>query len=82
MAVAREKSRLVPINAIPKGRPTSFENATIETSSVITVGIIRPMSTMLVISSFSPSVRELQFHGANMPLFQFDMLVALLCHRI
>ena len=82
MTVAREKSRLVPINAIPKGRPTPFENAAIETSSVITVGVIRPMSTMLVISSFSPPVRELQFHGANVPLFQFDMLVALLCHRI
>ena len=52
MTVAREKSRLVPINAIPKGRPTPFENAAIETSSVITVGVIRPMSTMLVISSF------------------------------
>ena len=47
MTVAREKSRLVPLKVMPTGRPTAFANAAIETPPVITVHVIRPVSTML-----------------------------------
>ena len=50
MTVAREKSRLVPLKAIPTGRPTPLANAAIETPPVITVDVIRPVSTILVIA--------------------------------
>ena len=49
MAVAREKSRLVPLNAKPIGSPALLANAAIETPLVITVDVIRPVSIMLVI---------------------------------
>ena len=48
MVVAREESRLVPLNAVPTGRPAPLANAAIETPPVITVDVIRPVSTMLV----------------------------------
>ena len=34
IAVATEKNRLVPLNAIPTGKPVENENAAIETPSV------------------------------------------------
>ena len=49
-AVAREKSRLVLLNVIPAGRSAPFADVEIETTPVITVYVIRPVSTMLVIA--------------------------------
>ena len=49
MAVARERSRLVPLKAIPTGNPTPLANAEIEIPPVITVDVIRPVSTIPVI---------------------------------
>ena len=49
MTVARERSRLVPLKAMPTGRLTSLKNAAIEVRPVITVDVIRPVSTMPVI---------------------------------
>ena len=49
MAVARERSRLVPLEAIPTGNPTLLANAAINIPSVITVDVIRPVSTIPVI---------------------------------
>ena len=46
MAVARERSRLVPLKSIPTGNPTPLANAAIEVPPVITVDVIRPVSTM------------------------------------
>ena len=43
-----EKSRLIPLNAIPTGKPTPLANAEIETPPAITVDVIRLISTMLV----------------------------------
>ena len=49
MNVARERSRLVPLKAMSTGMPTPLANAAIEISPVITVDVIRPVSTMPVI---------------------------------
>ena len=49
MAVARERSRLAPLKAIPTGNPTPLTNAAILIPPVITVDIIRPVSTIPVI---------------------------------
>ena len=49
MTVARERSRLVPPKAMPADRPTPLANDAIEILPVITVDVIRPVSTMLVI---------------------------------
>ena len=49
MAVVRERSRLVPLKAIPTGNPTPLENAAIVITPVITVDVIRPVSTIPVI---------------------------------
>ena len=49
MAVARERSRLVAPKAIPTGNPTPLVNAAIEIPPVITVDVIRPVSTIPVI---------------------------------
>ena len=49
MAVARERSRLVPPKAIPTGSPTPLASAAIEIPPVITVDVIRPVSTIPVI---------------------------------
>ena len=58
-----EKSRLIPLNAIPTGKPTPLANAEIETPPVITVDVIRLISTMLVNLwnryIFGPAVHEL-----------------------
>ena len=52
MTVAREGSMLVPLTAMPTGRPTPLANAAMEIPPVITVDVIRPVSTMPVIVSF------------------------------
>ena len=49
MTVARERSRLVPLKATPTGRPTQLTNTAIEIPPVITVDVIRPVSTIPVI---------------------------------
>ena len=40
IAVATEKNRLVPLNAIPTGKPVENANAAIGTPSVITVDVL------------------------------------------
>ena len=49
IAVARERSRLVPLKAIPTGNPTPLANAAIEIPPVITVDVIRRVPTVPVI---------------------------------
>ena len=49
MTVTRERSRLVPLKTIPKGRSTPLANAVIEIPLVITVDVIRPLFTMALI---------------------------------
>ena len=79
MTVARERSRLVPPKAAPTGRPTPLANAAIEIPPVITVDVIRPVSTMPVIILnrfffFWQSVHKLQFNQEKM--FQFQLIFA------
>ena len=66
MAVAKERSRLVPLKAIPTDNLTPLANAVIVIPPVITVDVIRPVSTIPVIvlnvSLFWQFVHELQFH--------------------
>ena len=70
MAVAKERSRLVQPKAIPTGSPTPLASATIEIPPVITVDVIRPLSTipLIVLNRFIflAFVHELQFHQRNM----------------
>ena len=49
MIVAREKNRLVKLKAMSTGRLTPLANDPIEIPLVITVDVIRPVSTMAVI---------------------------------
>ena len=49
MAVTRERSRLVPLKAIPTDNPTTLANAAMLIPPVITVDVIRPVSTIPVI---------------------------------
>ena len=49
MTVARERSRLVPPKTAPTGRPTPLANAATEIPSVMTIDVIKPVSTMPVI---------------------------------
>ena len=49
MAVARERNRLVHLKAIPTGNPTPLANVAIDIPPVITVDVIRPVSTIPVI---------------------------------
>ena len=49
MTVARERSRLVPLKAMPTGNQTPLANAAIEIPPVITVDVIKPVSTIPVI---------------------------------
>ena len=49
IAVARERSRLVPLKAILTGNPTPLANATILIPPVINVDVIRPVSMIPVI---------------------------------
>ena len=49
MAVATERIRLVPLQAIPTGNPTPLANAAIDIPPVIIVDVIRPVSKIPVI---------------------------------
>ena len=49
MTVARERSRLVSLKAMPTGRPTPLANVAIEIAPVITVDVIKSVSTIPVI---------------------------------
>ena len=49
MAVARERSRLVPLKTIPTGNPTPLTNTAIEIPPVMTVDVIRLVPTIPVI---------------------------------
>ena len=49
MAVAKERSRLVPLKAISTGNPTLLANAAIDITPVITVDVIRPVSMIPVV---------------------------------
>ena len=49
VTVAREKSRLVSLKAMPAGRPAPLANAAIEIHPVIIVIIVRPVSMIPVI---------------------------------
>ena len=49
MAVARERSRLVPLKAIPTGNPTPLANAAMLIPPVMTVDVIKLVSTIPVI---------------------------------
>ena len=51
MVVAKERSRLVPLKAIPTGNPTPLANAAIDIPLVITVDVIRLVSMIPVIAS-------------------------------
>ena len=49
MTVARERSMLVPLTAMPTGRPAPLANAAMEVPPVITVDVIRPVCMVPVI---------------------------------
>ena len=49
MTGARERSKLVPLKAMPTGKSTPLENASTEIPPVITVDVIRPVCTIPVI---------------------------------
>ena len=49
MTIARERSKLVPLKARPKGRPTPLANAAIQITSVIIVDMIKFVSMIPVI---------------------------------
>ena len=77
------KSSLVPLKATPAGNPTPLANATIEIPPVITVDLIRTVSTIPVIVLnrfiFLQFVHEPQLRQGNMPQSQktcvIDMIV-------
>ena len=49
MTLARERSRLVPLKAMSTGRRAQLANAAIEIPPMITVDVIKPVFTILVI---------------------------------
>ena len=73
ITVARENIRLVSLNAIPTDRPTPLVNEAMETHSVITLDVTRPVSNTPVIASnrfiFLLACHGLQFHQAIVPQF-------------
>ena len=83
MTVTRERSRLVPLKAMPTGRRTTPANAVIEFPPVITFDVIRLVSAMPVIALnrliFWQSVHELQFYQEKMPQFQSIFLSNMFC---
>ena len=70
IAVAKERSRLVRLKAVPTGNATPLANAVIEIPLVITVDVIKPVSTIPVIVLnrfiFWQFIHELQFHQEKM----------------
>ena len=51
MTITGERRRLVPLKTMATGRPTPLGNAAIETPLLITVDVVRPVSTMPVNSN-------------------------------
>ena len=49
IVIAREKSMIVPFNATPTRRSTQLANVAIETPPVITVDVMKLVSTMFAI---------------------------------
>ena len=49
LTVARKKGKLILLNAVPTDRPKPLANAAMETSSVLTVDAIRPVTTAIMI---------------------------------
>ena len=47
MTAARERSRLLPLKTMLRGRPTPLANAGMEIPPVVTVDVIKPVSTIL-----------------------------------
>ena len=66
MAVARERSRLVPLRVMPTGRPTPLAKAAVAIPPVITVDLINPVSTMPVIA-----LNRFIFFGNSFTNFNF-----------
>ena len=58
IAVARERSTLVPLKAMPTGNPTPLANAAIEIPPVITVHVIKPVSTIVLNRFFFLAIRS------------------------
>ena len=81
MAVARERSRLVPLKAMPTDTLTPLANATIEIPPVITTDVIKPVSTMPAIALnrifFWQSVQELEFHQKKKKKKKFNFIASL-----
>ena len=89
MAVARERSRLVQLKAIPTANPMPLANAEIDISPVITVDVMRPVSTIPVIvfnrfiflaisSRTSVSVRKYaSYENISQTICLIDMFVVL-----
>ena len=71
MAVERERSRIVPLKAMPTDRLTLLANAAIEFPPVTTADVIRPVPTMPVIV-----LNRLIFFGN---LFTNFNLIKLIC---
>ena len=85
--VARKKSRVVQLTAIPRGKPAPTSNPAVEITPVITADVRRPVSRtplialnpFIFLSTFN--LQELQSHLANMPrlylMFITDIFVTL-----
>ena len=73
MTVAREKSRLVRLKAMPTGRPTPLADAAVEIPPVINVDAIRPVPTMPVIVLNRPVF----FFGNSFTNFNFIKQICL-----
>ena len=72
MTVARERSRAVPLKTMATGQPTPLANAAVEIPPVITVDVIRPVSTMPVIV-----LNHLNFFGNPFTDFNFIKKICL-----
>ena len=68
----RERSRAVPLKTMATGQPTSLANAAVEIPPVITVDVIRPVSTMPVIV-----LNHLNFFGNPFTDFNFIKKICL-----
>ena len=79
ITVARERSKLVPLKAMPTGRPTPLTNAAIEIPSVITVDVIKPVHNAFdCIESFhffGNPFMDFNFIKKKMPQFQLIFVI-------
>ena len=81
MPVASERIKLVPPKAMPMGRPTPLGNAVIEIPPVITVDVIKLVSTIPVIVLnrfiFLAFRSRTSISLSNMPQFQLIFVIAM-----